>query len=108
MKVKKISTASRATLMAKLPHWQLVNNNKAIRRVLRFEDFNQAWGAMTRIAMEAERIDHHPEWLNIYGKVKVTLTTHECDGLSKRDIALARFIDSIVHEITLNKEKKHA
>ena len=60
-----------------------------------FTNFNEAWGFMTRIAVEAERMDHHPEWFNVWATVDITLSTHDCSGLSLRDVALARFIDKI-------------
>tara|TARA_B100001093_G_scaffold519808_1_gene610626 strand:- start:5910 stop:6233 length:324 start_codon:yes stop_codon:yes gene_type:complete len=106
--VAKISADALASMLTELPAWKKLQGSDAIKRVIKFDDFNQAWGFMTRIALEAERINHHPEWLNVYGKVEVTLTTHECDGLSERDILLARFIDSTVHEMTTNREKEHA
>ncbi|MBM3561124.1 MAG: 4a-hydroxytetrahydrobiopterin dehydratase, partial [Alphaproteobacteria bacterium] len=61
----------------------------------RFADFNAAFGFMTRVALMAERMDHHPEWSNVYDRVEITLSTHDAGGLSERDVALARFIDSL-------------
>ena len=61
----------------------------------RFEDFNAAWGFMTRVAIAAEKADHHPEWFNVHNRVEITLTTHDADGLSVRDVALAKFIDEV-------------
>jgi 4a-hydroxytetrahydrobiopterin dehydratase len=72
-----------------------VEGRDAIQRKFIFSNFNEAWGFMTRVAIEAERRDHHPEWFNVWATVDITLSTHECDGLSMRDVALARFIDKI-------------
>lgn len=79
--------------LAALPHWTHDAARGAIRREFRFADFNEAFGFMTRIALAAERADHHPEWFNVYNRVEVTLTTHDCQGLSQRDIDLARLAD---------------
>ena len=75
--------------------WTPVEGRVAIQRKFIFSNFNEAWGFMTRVAVEAERRDHHPEWFNVWATVDITLSTHECDGLSMRDVALARFIDKI-------------
>ena len=60
-----------------------------------FEDFNAAWGFMNRVALEAEKADHHPEWFNVYNRVEITLTTHDADGLSEKDVKLAGLIDRL-------------
>lgn len=73
--------------------WAAVPGRDAIRKVWRFRNFSQAWGFMSRVALEAERLNHHPEWRNVYNVVDVTLSTHECAGLSDLDIRLARAID---------------
>ncbi|KAJ3021429.1 putative pterin-4-alpha-carbinolamine dehydratase [Thoreauomyces humboldtii] len=82
--------------LANLSGWRFVNDGKRdmIQKSFRFEDFNQAFGFMTRVAMHAEKMDHHPEWFNVYDKVDITLSTHECNGLSARDMELARLIES--------------
>ena len=67
----------------------------AIRRDLKFTDFNQAWGFMCRVALAAEKADHHPEWSNTYNNVSIVLSTHDAGGLSEKDVALARFIDGL-------------
>jgi len=77
-----------------LPEWTLRDDGLAIVRALKFADFNTAFGFMTRVAIQAEKADHHPEWFNVYNRVEITLTTHDVDGLSQRDIDLARFIDA--------------
>lgn len=76
--------------------WKLVEGRDAIQKVFVHKDFNQAFGFMTRIALKADKVDHHPEWFNVYNKVDITLSTHDCGGLSQRDVKLATFIDSLV------------
>lgn len=80
--------------LAQLPAWTFDAQRHAIRRALRFADFNAAFGFMTRVALEAERRNHHPEWSNVYHRVDITLTTHDAGGLTERDVALARWIDA--------------
>ena len=77
-----------------LPQWQHNGESTAITRHFVFDDFKQAFAFMTRVAAEADRADHHPEWSNVYNKVSITLTTHDAGGLTKRDVALAKFIDA--------------
>jgi len=93
--IQKLSPEQRTTQVAQLDGWQNVEGRDAIKRQLKFVDFNAAFGFMTRVAIKAQEMDHHPEWFNVYDKVEITLSTHEVDGLSERDIELARFIDSI-------------
>ncbi|KAI6179993.1 4a-hydroxytetrahydrobiopterin dehydratase [Aphelenchoides besseyi] len=73
--------------------WQTVKDRDAIQKVFQFEDFNRAFGFMARVALKAEKMDHHPEWFNVYNKVDITLTSHFVNGLSELDIQLAKFID---------------
>ena len=82
-------------VLAQLPGWAAADGREAIVRSFRFKDFNQAFGFMTRIALAAEKLDHHPEWSNVYNRVSVVLSTHECGGISQRDIDMARFIDTL-------------
>jgi 4a-hydroxytetrahydrobiopterin dehydratase len=93
--VEKLSALERATLAQDLPQWKLVDGRDAIRRDLSFRDFNEAWGFMTRVALLAEKHDHHPEWGNIWNKVEIVLSTHDAGGLSARDVKLARAIDAL-------------
>ena len=93
--VEKLTEDERKVLYAELNEWTRVEGRDAIQRKFVFSNFNEAWGFMTRVAVEAERTDHHPEWFNVWATVDITLSTHECDGLSMRDVALARFIDKI-------------
>ncbi|ETN69416.1 hypothetical protein RB195_007405 [Necator americanus] len=75
--------------------WKLVEGRDAIRKEFQFKDFNEAFGFMSRVALKAEKMDHHPEWFNVYNKVDITLSTHDCGGLSQKDITLAKFVDSV-------------
>ncbi|KAK7925706.1 hypothetical protein WMY93_008016 [Mugilogobius chulae] len=75
--------------------WAQVEGRDAIFKELHFKTFNQAFGFMSRVALQAEKMNHHPEWFNVYNKVQITLTTHDCGGLSKRDVRMAKFIDKI-------------
>jgi 4a-hydroxytetrahydrobiopterin dehydratase len=93
--IAKLKPAERAAALQSLPQWREVEGRDAVARSLRFKDFSQAWGFMARVALQAERMDHHPEWFNVYNRVDITLTTHDCGGLSERDIKLARFIDAV-------------
>ena len=93
--VEKLTGAARDAALASLRDWTVVAGRDAIARSFKFPNFNAAWGFMTRVALQAEKLDHHPEWSNVYGSVDITLTTHECDGLSERDIRLATFIDRV-------------
>jgi 4a-hydroxytetrahydrobiopterin dehydratase len=72
-----------------------VQGRDAIQKSFKFADFTQAWGFMTRVALAAEKADHHPEWSNVYNKVEIVLSTHDAGGLSDKDVALARFIDGL-------------
>lgn len=96
--VHKLTSEERATLVAQLNNWQAVPGRDAIQRQLKFADFNEAFGFMTRVAIKAQEMDHHPEWFNVYNKVDVTLSTHEANGLTERDIKLAHFIDDIARD----------
>ena len=92
--VEKLNAEARRRALAGLPEWSLVDGREAIVRRFKFADFNTAWGFMSRVALQAERMDHHPEWFNVYATVEITLSTHDCGGLSEKDIALAAFIDA--------------
>nr|WP_233851823.1 4a-hydroxytetrahydrobiopterin dehydratase [Paraburkholderia sp. HD33-4] len=93
--IQKLTSDERTQQLAKLNRWQNAAGRDAIRRTFEFADFNEAFGFMTRIAIKAQEMDHHPEWFNVYNKVDITLSTHEANGVTERDIALATFIDSI-------------
>jgi 4a-hydroxytetrahydrobiopterin dehydratase len=77
-----------------LPSWRVHPGDRpAIGRKLVFADFNTAFGFMTRVALLADKVDHHPEWFNVYNRVEVVLTTHDAGGVTRRDLDMARFID---------------
>lgn len=92
---QKLSQDARAQARIDLAGWSEVEGRDAIQRTFRFHDFNAAFGFMTRCALKADQMDHHPEWFNVYNRVEVTLTTHDANGLSERDVELAKFMDSI-------------
>ncbi|MNL10011.1 putative pterin-4-alpha-carbinolamine dehydratase [compost metagenome] len=88
-----LSQDARASLLAGLPGWTPVQDRDAIHKSFKFADFNAAFGFMTRVALHADKVDHHPEWFNVYNRVDITLSTHDANGLTQRDIDLARFIE---------------
>jgi len=93
--VDTLKGGARAKALGGLDGWQEVDGRDAITKTLKFKDFNAAFGFMTRVALEAEKADHHPEWFNVYNTVEITLSTHDAGGLSDKDIALAKVIDRI-------------
>jgi 4a-hydroxytetrahydrobiopterin dehydratase len=96
MAIQKLTDAERLTYLAELAEWRHDPERDALSRGLRFADFAEAFGFMTRVALLAEKADHHPEWSNVYNRVEILLTTHEARGLTMRDVKLARAIDRIV------------
>jgi 4a-hydroxytetrahydrobiopterin dehydratase len=92
---KTLDAAARQGLAARLPHWQPVEGRDALRRTFTFKDFSEAFGFMTRAALVAEKLDHHPEWSNVWNRVEVTLATHAAGGLTERDVALAEAMDRL-------------
>ena len=96
MSVPRLSQTAIDSLLAEAPGWKLREDGKAITRTFKFEDFNAAFGFMTRVALYADKHDHHPEWSNVYNRVEITLTTHDADGLSARDGAMARAIAAML------------
>ncbi len=91
----KLTAAARTAALRKLPNWKLSADGTAIHRTFTFADFSEAFGFMTRAALFAESLNHHPDWSNSYKKVAVTLSTHDAGGLTKLDIALAEAMDAI-------------
>ena len=85
----KLTGAERNAALTRLPDWTLVSGRDAITKSFKFKDFNEAWGFMSKVALLAEKLDHHPEWSNVWNRVEITLSTHDAGGLSQRDIALA-------------------
>ena len=84
--------------------WGAVPDRDAIRKIWKFKSFSEAWGFMSRAALAAEKLNHHPEWSNVYNVVDVTLTTHDCDGLSALDIDLARKMDALAGSATIVRD----
>ncbi len=94
-KVEKFTAEARRAALAELDRWSLaVGERDAMTRSFRFKDFNAAFGFMARVALKAEKMNHHPEWSNVYNRVEVTLSTHDADGLTELDLKLARFIEA--------------
>ena len=93
--VEKLAGSARATALASLTGWGEVTGRDAIAKSFKFRDFNQAFGFMSRVALLAEKQDHHPEWFNVWNRVDITLSTHDAGGLSERDIALAKAIEAV-------------
>jgi 4a-hydroxytetrahydrobiopterin dehydratase len=94
--VEKLTGNARKAALAKLEGWSEVQGRDAITRTFTFKDFNEAFGFMTRAALVAEKLDHHPEWFNVYDKVEVTLATHDAGGVTERDVALAEAMNRLV------------
>ena len=91
----RLSDDERKAGLAKLPAWTLVSGRDAITRRFVFTDFNAAFGFMARAALVAERMNHHPEWFNVWNRVEVTLSTHDAGGLTRLDLELAQAMDAI-------------
>lgn len=100
-----LSEAERQTSLPPLAEtgWAAVPGRDAIRKVWKFRSFSEAWGFMSRAALVAEKLNHHPEWKNVYNVVDVTLTTHDCDGLSKLDIDLAKAMDKFAPDAKIER-----
>lgn len=90
-----LGSEERAAALARLPGWRSVEGRDAITRTFIFADFSQAFGFMTRVALVAEKMDHHPEWANVYKTVTVVLYSHDAGGVTERDIRLAEAMDRI-------------
>ena len=95
--VKALSKTEIADSLTHTPSWTQLSERSAIHRVFLFKNFNQAWGFMSRVALVAEQLNHHPEWFNVYNRVEVTLSTHDAGGLSELDFRLAQAMDKIYH-----------
>ena len=93
--VQKLNPDARKAALAKLSDWSNVTGRDAIAKKFVFKDFNQAFGFMTRAALVAEKMDHHPEWFNVYKTVEVTLSTHDAGGVTELDIKLAEAMDKL-------------
>ena len=95
---QKIDPSALKDALARLNGWNVVDGREAIQRTFRFKDFNNAFGFMTKSALMAEKMDHHPEWFNVYNQVDVTLTTHSAGGITDLDIRLASFMNQLATE----------
>lgn len=89
----KLPADDRASALKDLPQWSGVEGRDAITRSFKFKDFNAAFGFMARVALLAEKMDHHPEWFNVYNRVEVTLSTHDAGGVTEKDVRMARAMD---------------
>jgi 4a-hydroxytetrahydrobiopterin dehydratase len=96
--VERLTGTARHTALRELHGWIEVEDRDAIRKSYHFGDFSEAWAFMTRVALLAEKMDHHPEWFNVYNRVEIILSTHDADGLSELDVRLARSIDELAPE----------
>lgn len=90
---KGTGTTGAAEAIGKLKGWKADDGRDAIAKQFKFKDFNAAFGFMTRVALKADKMDHHPEWSNVYNKVDVVLTTHDAGGVTEKDVELAAFMD---------------
>ena len=96
MPIPKLTDAERQAALAGLPDWTLRDDGLALTRRFTFADFSEAFAFMTRVALLAEKADHHPEWANVWNKVDITLTTHDAGGLSARDVEMAAAIGGML------------
>ncbi len=96
MPIPRLTESEQTEALGALADWTLRSDGLAITRDFKFADFSAAFAFMTRVALLAEKADHHPEWSNVYNRVAITLTTHDAGGLSRRDVAMARAIDELV------------
>ena len=94
--IAKLNDDERTRMLEELNGWSLKDDRDAIQKSFRFKNFQEAFAFMTRVALLAEKQDHHPEWFNVYNRVDITLATHDVDGLSERDARLAASIDAIL------------
>ena len=92
----RLTDAERTSLTQTLPGWSLVEGHEAIARNFQFRDFNEAWGFMNRVALLAESQNHHPEWSNVWNRVRIELSTHDAGGLTGNDVKLAKAIDALL------------
>ena len=95
MSIARLNQTELSNLLARHPEWTLRADGLALQRTFRFADFNAAFGFMTRVALYADKADHHPEWFNVYNRVEITLTTHDAGGISARDAAMVAWLASL-------------
>jgi 4a-hydroxytetrahydrobiopterin dehydratase len=91
--MKKLSPAARMSALKNLPEWRKVSGRDAIARKFAFKDFNTAFAFMTRVALLAEKMDHHPEWFNVYNMLDITLSTHDAGGVTDKDVSMAKAME---------------
>ena len=91
--MQKLDAGARKAALKELPGWAEVPGREAITKTFKFADFGAAFAFMTRVALRAEKMDHHPEWFNVYNKVEVTLATHDAGGVTEKDIAMAKAME---------------
>ena len=96
--VDKLAGDARRSALENLQGWSEAEGRDAIQKSFRFANFNQAFAFMTRVALKAEKMNHHPEWFNVYNRVDIVLSTHDAGGVTERDVELARFIDKAAHD----------
>jgi len=97
------------SLISHIPHWKLApERGGALKREYLFRDFAQAFGFMAQVALVAERCNHHPEWFNVYNQVSVTLTTHDVEGVSRKDIDMARAMDSVAASLAMQTHERNS
>lgn len=96
MAIARLAPDEAAARMHEIPGWEMAREGAAIRQNFRFADFSAAWAFMSRVALLAEVQDHHPDWSNVYNRVVIELTTHDCQGLSERDFRLAAAINALI------------
>lgn len=92
--MQKIDPAARAAFLKEFPRWREIEGRDAIARLFQFKDFSETFAFMTRVALLAEKMDHHPEWFNVYDKIDVTLTTHDAGGVTDKDVEMAKAIEA--------------
>ena len=95
MPISRLTESELSAALAGMTDWALREDGLAISRKFKFPDFSAAFAFMTRVALLAEKADHHPEWANVYNRVDVVLTTHDAGGVSRRDVAMAKAIDAL-------------
>jgi len=95
----RLQPTERVDALKKLPSWRVADQRDAITKTFQFKDFNTAFGFMTRVALLAEKMNHHPEWFNVYNRVEVTLATHDVQGLSALDITMAEKMDTYARDV---------
>ncbi len=96
MSLEKLPSSAISERLLSLPGWSVKTDAEAIEKEFTFKNFNEAWGFMTQVALLAEKMDHHPDWSNVYRKVRILLTTHDVGGLSEKDFALAGQIEALI------------